>query len=179
MDCVSLGGFVFLKTQQIQPRVKSQMCSPSMSISQSTVVQLHSNWGEKLELYQACTSWWSNIQVKLDHLPRNRGINKKCFKPPPNVYVYIFLPADRPSKSPGMRIGWCQPPVPRRTYRSGAGPSWFSGWHGNREVTLLETNIVPDIRPSSKGHASSNHAFSGAMLVSRRLFCPKTAGTWE
>ena len=80
--------------------------------------------------------------------------------------VDFLTPADRPSKSPGMRIGWCQPPVPRRTYRPSAGPSWFSGWNGNREVTLLETNIVPDIRPSSKGHASSNHPFSGAMLVS-------------
>lgn len=38
------------------------------------------------------------------------------------VYMYIFLPADRPSKSPGMRIGWCRPLVPRRTYRPGAGP---------------------------------------------------------
>ena len=38
------------------------------------------------------------------------------------------------------------------------------------EITLPETNIAPENRPSPKGNQSSNHPFSGAkMLVSWRV----------
>ena len=35
--------------------------------------------------------------------------------------------------------------------------------------TLPETNIAPEHRPSQKDMSSSNHQFSGAMLVSGRV----------
>ncbi len=36
-------------------------------------------------------------------------------------------------------------------------------------ITLPETNIAPENRPSGKEISSSNHPFSGAMLVSGRV----------
>ena len=37
------------------------------------------------------------------------------------------------------------------------------------KITLPETNMAPENRPSQKDISSSNHQFSGAMLVSGRV----------
>ena len=46
-------------------------------------------------------------------------------------------------------------------------------------VTLPETNIEPEKRPFQKEISSSNHGFSGAMLVSGRVSKECRRCTWE
>ena len=51
--------------------------------------------------FQGLSSWWffpnpseKYAQVKLDHLPRDRGKNKKIFELPPPSFVFVYTPED-------------------------------------------------------------------------------------
>ena len=47
------------------------------------------------------------------------------------------------------------------------------------QITLPETNMTPENRPSQKGNWYSNHPFSGAMLFSGRVRPVKKSGRCE
>ena len=111
--------------------------------------------------FQYLVSWWFQPLEKMGEyvwqicffFPKNFGVKiETCLK------TTLGYPI---SQSPG-RACW----YPQGSVSKGAGQKRET--HGG--VTLPKTNIAPENRPLEKEIPIGNHPFSGAMLVSGRVF---------